>query len=190
MGFRLSKIYTRTGDNGTTGLGSGDRVAKYDPRVECFGETDELNSHIGLLSTLVDNAELLRQLTDIQHRLFDIGGELSLPGVITLSDEPVTSLEEWLDGMNDALRPLTNFILPGGSPAAAQTHICRTVARRTERKLCEFASTAGSEVNPASIAYLNRLSDYLFVLARFLNKESGFDDVLWKTAEQLKKDQT
>lgn len=189
MGFRLTKIYTRTGDDGTTGLGSGDRVAKYHPRVECYGETDELNSHIGLLSTFVDDPKLQGQLADIQHRLFDIGGELSLPGVITLDDLPVTALEGWLDQMNDSLAPLSNFILPGGSPAAAQAHICRVVARRAERRLCEFADLAKSddEINPVSIAYLNRLSDYLFVLARFLNKQCSAGDVLWKTADELKK---
>lgn len=189
MGFRLTKIYTRTGDTGSTGLGSGDRVAKYSPRVDCYGETDELSSHIGVLVTLTTNPELLRQLEDIQHRLFDIGGELSLPGVVSLDDQPITNLEEWLDLMNEALEPLSNFILPGGSPAAAQAHVCRTVARRAERRLCEFAATnhGEEEVNPNSIAYLNRLSDYLFVLARHLNKLSEVNDTLWKTAEQLKK---
>jgi cob(I)alamin adenosyltransferase len=158
--------------------------------VECYGETDELNSHIGVLATLIEDPNLLSQLVDIQHRLFDIGGELSLPGVISLGDEPVTALETWLDAMNDGLTPLSNFILPGGSPAAAQAHICRTVARRAERHLCEFADQANEDaagVNPVSIAYLNRLSDYLFVLARFLNKQSAVGDVLWKTAEELKK---
>lgn len=189
MGFRLTKIYTRTGDNGTTGLGSGARVPKYSLRVTCYGETDELNSFIGVLSTLVNSRDVLRQLIAIQHRIFDLGGELSLPGVVSLTDEPVSALEAWLDEMNESLPPLSNFILPGGGPAAAQAHVCRTVARRAERHLCELAEqTKGDEsVNPVSIAYLNRLSDYFFVLARYLNKETGVKDVLWVTSEQLKK---
>lgn len=189
MGFRLTKIYTRTGDTGTTGLGSGDRVAKYSLRVSCYGETDELNSFIGVLATVIENPNVLRQLTAIQHGIFDLGGELCLPGVVSLTEEPVLELEQWLDEMNESLKPLSNFILPGGSPAAAQAHVCRTVARRAERNLVELADSAiGDEaVNPVSIAYLNRLSDYFFVLARFINKEQAVDDILWKTSDKLKK---
>ena len=191
MGFRLTKIYTRTGDKGTTGLGNGNRVNKYDPRVACYGDTDELNSHVGVLLNYVEDATIRSQLTDIQHRLFDIGGELSLPGVVSLTSEPINQLENWLDDLNESLPPLSNFILPGGSIAASQANLCRTVTRRAERQLCEFADSLsesnGDQLNPASIAYLNRLSDYFFVLARYLNKVNNVDDVLWKTAEELKK---
>lgn len=178
MGHRLSKIYTRTGDAGTTGLGDGSRVDKDHPRVEAFGTVDELNSQIGLLLTEIDPAsEVAGDLTAIQHDLFDLGGELSIPGHRSLEPGQVERLETRLDALNADLPYLKEFILPGGCRAAALAHVARTVCRRAERRL--YSLSHDETINPAALQYLNRLSDYLFVLARHLNRAAGRDDVLW-----------
>lgn len=178
MGYRLSKIYTRTGDKGTTGLGDGSRVRKNDPRVEAYGTVDEINSVIGLLLA-GEVPEAVRDcLTDIQHDLFDLGGELSVPGFVAIDARYVSWLEQVLDRFNAELPPLAEFILPGGTAAAATCHLARTVCRRAERLVAGLAPEAG--INPEAIAYLNRLSDLLFVLSRALNAAAGVPDVLWK----------
>jgi cob(I)alamin adenosyltransferase len=178
MGHRLSKIYTRTGDNGTTGLGDGSRVPKDHARVEAYGTVDELNSVIGLVlaETLPDDIRAL--LTDVQHDLFDLGGELCVPGHGMLSEARITRLENILDDLNADLPMLKEFILPGGTRAAAYAHVARTVCRRAER--CTITLARTESVPPTSIKYLNRLSDLLFVLARALNKRAGEPDVLWQ----------
>ena len=178
MGKRLTKIYTRTGDDGTTGLGDGGRVDKDDPRIEAIGAVDELNSAIGLLLSDDVPKDIRTTLTDIQHRLFDIGGELSLPGHNTLQPKRVEELEQALDALNSELPALQEFILPGGSRAAASCHLARAICRRAERRVYRLARTAG--VNPATLKYLNRLSDLLFVMARSLNKQAGHPDVFWQ----------
>jgi len=178
MGYRLSRIYTRTGDKGTTGLGDGARVDKDSLRVEAYGTVDELNSLIGLLVTYKVPDVIAGQLADIQHDLFDIGGELSIPGHSVVADKQVERLEEFLDTLNADLEPLQEFILPGGTAAAAVCHLARTVCRRAERRVVSLAREG--TVNAASLRYLNRLSDLLFVLARSLNRAEGVKDVLWK----------
>ncbi len=178
MGHRLSKIYTRTGDDGTTGLGDGSRTAKDSLRVEAFGTVDELNSAIGVIATYTLPDDIRRELTAIQHDLFDIGGELSIPGHRVITDRQVERLEASLDRLNADLPPLKEFILPGGCPAAAACHLARTIGRRAERRLVSLAR--GETTNMASQRYLNRLSDLLFVMARSLNRVEGVDDVLWK----------
>jgi cob(I)alamin adenosyltransferase len=178
MGYRLSRIYTRTGDKGTTGLGDGTRVDKDSLRVEAYGAVDELNSLIGLLATYKLSDVIAVQLTDIEHDLFDIGGELSIPGHSVVSDQQVERLEVFLDTLNADLEPLQEFILPGGTTAAAVCHLARTVCRRAERRVVTLARE--EVVNAASLRYLNRLSDLLFVLARSLNRAEGIKDVLWK----------
>lgn len=178
MGHRLSKIYTRTGDKGTTGLGDGSRVDKDTPRIEAIGAVDELNAVMGLL--LAENLlEVIADyLTQIQHRLFDLGGELAVPGSSVLTAADVTSLEERLDELNEGLSPLKEFILPGGSPAAAICHLARTICRRAERRV--FTLSENESVPDVSLQFLNRLSDYLFVAARAINKSVHFKDVPWK----------
>ncbi len=186
---KLNKIYTRTGDDGTTGLVTGARVAKYDARVEAFGTVDEANSVIGLVR--LHTANLPHEdmmLMRIQNDLFDLGADLATPGTIFDAEDPacpwalriqpvqVTRLEEEIDAMNETLEPLNSFILPGGSPASAHLHLARTVVRRAERLAVE-ANAAGG-LNPAALTYLNRLSDHLFVLGRHLN-DHGRADVLW-----------
>ncbi len=178
MGYRLSKIYTRTGDKGSTGLGDGTRVDKDSLRVEAYGTVDELNSLIGLLVTYKVPDVIAGQLADIEHDLFDIGGELSIPGHTVVSDEQVERLEKFLDTLNAELEPLQEFILPGGTPAAAVCHLARTVCRRAERRVVSLARE--ETINAAGLRYLNRLSDLLFVLARSLNRAEGVKDVLWK----------
>jgi cob(I)alamin adenosyltransferase len=178
MGHRLSKIYTRTGDAGTTGLGDGTRVDKDHIRIEAFGTVDELNSVIGLLITECPAGDISDMLTDIQHELFDLGGELCIPGRVALKDAQVECLEQWLDALNTPLAPLKEFILPGGSRAAALCHLARTVCRRAERLCVGLNKT--SAVNAAGLKYLNRLSDLLFVMARVLNARMGCADVLWQ----------
>lgn len=178
MGHRLSRIYTRTGDGGDTGLGDGSRVAKDDARIEAIGTLDELNSALGLLLAAPLPTEVAELLTEVQHHLFDLGGELSLPGETLFPDGRATWLEQHLDRLNAPLAPLSEFILPGGTPAAAQCHVARTLCRRAERRLVRLAR--GQAVNPAALAYLNRLSDLLFVIARFLNREAGREDVTWR----------
>lgn len=179
MGNRLSKIYTRTGDEGTTGLGDGTRVRKDSARIEAFGAVDELNSAIGvLLAVPALPKEVVDCLTEVQHQLFDLGGELCMPGHEVLSAEPVAALEHVLDAFNDHLPPLKEFILPGGGAAAAACHLARTVARRAERRLWTLA---GQEpVSPHALHYLNRLSDLLFVLARVLARHERGSEVLWR----------
>jgi cob(I)alamin adenosyltransferase len=178
MGKRLTRIYTRTGDDGGTGLGNGGRVNKDDPRIEAIGAVDELNSAIGLLLSDAVPEDIRPTLTDIQHRLFDIGGELSLPGTNILDPGRVEVLEQAIDALNSDLPALEEFILPGGSRAAASCHLARAICRRAERRVYGLSRTAA--VNPATLKYLNRLSDLLFVMARSLNKQSGHPDVFWQ----------
>ena len=178
MGNRLTRVYTRTGDDGTTGLGDGRRIAKDAGRIETIGDIDELNSSIGVLLCNDIDAMSRRTLTDIQHSLFDLGGELSMPGTEVITDDRVTALEEQLDKLNSGLTPLKEFILPGGSSAAAACHLARAICRRAERHLHGLSKT--DTVNPASTRFLNRLSDLLFVLARHINKAAGIADVFWR----------
>lgn len=179
MGHRLSRIYTRTGDDGTTGLGDGQRVRKDDARVEAYGTVDEANSAIGLVLAVPDiPADVARCLTEIQHDLFDLGGELCIPGTQVIRAERIAELEAVLDRFNDPLPPLKDFILPGGGPAAAACHLARTVARRAER--CVWTLAAVEQVNVEVPRYLNRLSDLLFVLARVLARHEHGSEVLWR----------
>lgn len=178
MGHRLSKIYTRTGDDGTTGLGDGTRVPKDHARVEAFGAVDELNSAIGLLLSEPLPADIHACLTDVQNTLFDLGGELSIPGYSLLSEQRVTALERVLDELNSELPPLKEFILPGGTRAAALCHLARAVCRRAERRVFTLLRDAGQQ--HLSLIYLNRLSDLLFVIARSLNKTAGESETLWR----------
>ena len=179
MGNRLSKIYTRTGDDGTTGLGDGSRVPKDSARVEAYGTVDELNSVIGvLLAVPALPAEVTACLTEVQHELFDLGGELCIPGHRAVRAEHVARLERTLDDFNAALPPLKEFILPGGGPAAAACHLARTVARRAERRV--WALARSEAVAPELTQYLNRLSDLLFVLARVLARHERGTEVLWR----------
>ncbi len=178
MGHRLSKIYTRTGDDGTTGLGDGHRVDKDDLRVEAFGALDELNSCIGLILSQDLPADITALLRQVQHELFDAGGELSVPGHQTLTEAYCRRLENRLDQLNAGLSPLKEFILPGGSPAASHCHLARAVCRRAERRLVSL--NRQEAVNPATLRYLNRLSDLLFVLARHINRGQGIGDTLWQ----------
>ena len=177
MGNRLSKIYTRTGDDGTTGLGDGSRVEKDSLRVETFGTVDELNSLVGLIlaSDLDDNVR--NCLTRTQHELFDLGGELCMPGYTLVSEICVDQLETDLDNFNQDLPALKDFILPGGSESAARCHLARTVCRRAERLLVSLAKI--EDINEVSLRYLNRLSDLLFVVARVLARANGGSEVLW-----------
>jgi cob(I)alamin adenosyltransferase len=177
MGHRLSKIYTRTGDKGETGLGDGSRTPKDSLRVEAFGTVDELNSAVGLLlaASLPEGIEPL--LTRLQHELFDLGGELCMPGVTLIPESYVENLERDLDALNEDLPPLKDFILPGGSEAAARCHLARTICRRAERRIVSLVGM--EEVNPVSIRYLNRLSDFLFVAARVIARADGGSEVLW-----------
>lgn len=181
MGNRLSKIYTRTGDDGTTGLGDGSRINKDSLRVEAMGDVDELNSVIGIMLTEPVPEHLIGLLTQIQHDLFNVGGEICIPGYVILQQTRIDDLEEAIDHLNDELEPLKEFILPGGSKAAAYCHLARTVCRRAERKLVELHRN--ETVTDISLQYLNRLSDLLFVMCRTMNKEAGVLDVLWKNAQ-------
>ncbi len=179
MGNRLSKIYTRTGDDGTTGLGDGSRVPKDHLRMEAIGSVDELNSLIGLLITELNAGEPLRELfTAIQHDLFDLGGELSIPGYTIVEEARIEALEAELDALNEELPALKNFILPGGSRAAALCHLARAVCRRAER--CLVSLGREETLNAVGRHYLNRLSDLLFVSARTLARRDGGDEVLWQ----------
>ncbi len=178
MGHRLSKIVTRTGDAGTTGLGDGTRVAKDSVRIDAIGGIDELNSTLGLLLSEPLPDGVTRCLTSVQHDLFDLGGELSVPGYAAVTDAHVTRLEEAVERFNSDLGPLKEFILPGGTRAAAIAHVARTVCRRAERTLVRMA--AAEPVSDPVRRYVNRLSDLLFVLARTLNRAGGRTDVLWR----------
>ena len=178
MGNRLTRIYTRTGDDGTTGLADGSRVSKDAPRIDAIGAIDELNSAIGVLLA-EDLPDAVRaRLENVQHDLFDAGGELSVPGHVMMTDAHSQRLEDALDTFNAALPPLKDFILPGGSRPASLAHVARTVCRRAERAL--VALDKADTVAPPLLHYLNRLSDLLFVLARVLNRHAGHDDVLWQ----------
>ena len=179
MGNRLTQIATRTGDAGTTGLGDNTRVSKNSLRVHAMGDVDELNSHIGVL-LCEDMPEGIRTLlVEIQHQLFNLGGELSIPGFELLKPEAVLALDEALETYNATLPKLQEFILPAGSRAASLAHVCRTVARRAERHLVALGNEEAIKDTPRQ--YLNRLSDLMFVLARVLNRMNGGDDVYWKS---------
>ena len=177
MGNRLSKIYTRTGDDGSTGLGDGSRVGKDSARVSAYGTVDEANSCIGLLLASDMPADIRELLTRIQHQLFDLGGELCIPGHAAVFDSDIDALEARLDHYNDDLPALKEFILPGGGEAAARCHVARTVVRRAEREA--VALSRNEDVRPQAIRYLNRLSDLLFVLSRVLARASGHGEVVW-----------
>ena len=179
MGNRLSKIYTRTGDDGSTGLGDGTRVPKDDPRVEAYGTVDELNSTLGVLLAVPGiPADIAGSLVEAQHDLFDLGGELCLPGMAIMQDTQVARLEELAEEFNRDLPMLKEFILPGGTRPAAVAHLCRTICRRAERAMVRLHH---AEALPdAARRYVNRLSDLLFILGRLLNRAGGRGDVLWQ----------
>jgi len=179
MGHRLSRIYTRTGDDGSTGLGDGVRVPKEHLRVEAYGTVDEANSAIGVVLALAAlPADIAAALTDVQHDLFDLGGELCIPGHRAITAQYTERLEQTLDRFNANLPPLKDFILPGGGPAAAACHLARTVARRAERRVWALARV--ENVAPEVPQYLNRLSDLLFVIARVLARHENGSEVLWR----------
>lgn len=190
MGFRLSKIYTRTGDKGETGLADGRRVGKDHPRIEAIGELDTLNSQLGLLLAGLDEAaatwpglkEVSEVLSPCQHRLFDLGGELAMPEYQALQQVEVQRLEAAIDSWNEEVGPLENFILPGGSRLIAQAHVCRSLARSSERR-CQHLN-AVEPLRAEGLAYVNRLSDLLFVAARVIAKRQGIAEVLWKAADK------
>jgi cob(I)alamin adenosyltransferase len=178
MGNRLSKIYTRTGDDGTTGLGDGSRVAKDSVRVEAYGTVDEANSAIGLILAVDVLPENIRKcLVQVQHDLFELGGELCIPGHSAVKQEFIDRLESDLDGFNEDLPMLKEFILPGGGPAAAACHLARTIVRRAERRVGTLAGN--QDIRPETGKYLNRLSDLLFVIARVLARAESGQEVLW-----------
>lgn len=178
MGNRLSKIVTRTGDAGTTGLGDGSRVSKDDLRIEAIGEVDELNSSLGVVLSEALPEAIREALIGVQHDLFDLGGELCLPGTQRIGEAHIARIESLVEDFNTSLRPLKEFILPGGSRPAALAHLSRTVCRRVERRLVHLGSQEA--VSDMSRKYLNRLSDLLFVLGRALNVAAGGGDVLWE----------
>jgi len=179
MGNRLSRIYTRTGDDGTTGLGDGTRVPKEHPRVEAYGSVDEASSAIGMVLAVPGLPNAVTEcLVEVQHELFDLGGELCIPGHRAITDAHVTRLEHALDGFNEPLPPLKEFILPGGGAAASACHLARTITRRAERRVWELART--EPMAPPVAQYLNRLSDLLFVVARVLARHESGSEVLWR----------
>ena len=178
MGNRLSKIYTRTGDKGDTGLGDGSRVDKDHIRVEAFGTVDELNSIIGMILAHKIPNEITVCLNKVQHHLFDLGGELCIPGHNALDDSYISYLERTLDGFNENLPNLKEFILPSGGHATSACHLARTVCRRAERRVVTLAK--GETISPLSLRYLNRLSDLLFVIARVLARHENGSEVLWQ----------
>ncbi|MEO8011196.1 MAG: cob(I)yrinic acid a,c-diamide adenosyltransferase [Dokdonella sp.] len=178
MGNRLSKIYTRTGDDGTTGLGDGTRVAKDSARVAAYGTVDELNSALGVVLACEIADDIRTVLTRVQHELFNLGGELCVPGMALVQAAEITRLETELDGFNENLPALKEFILPGGGLAAAHCHLARTICRRAERDVISLAH--GESVRTEATQYLNRLSDLLFVLARVLARASEHGEVLWQ----------
>jgi cob(I)alamin adenosyltransferase len=185
VGNRLSKIYTRTGDDGTTGLGDGSRVPKDSLRVDAYGTVDELNSTIGMVLACEGVDDAVREtLTQVQHELFDLGGELCIPGMAMIEDADITRLEESLDGFNEPLPPLKDFILPGGGMAASCCHLARTVCRRAERQV--IALSRVEDIRPQAQRYLNRLSDLLFVLGRVLARAGGHGEVLWQHERRRK----
>ena len=176
--MRLTKIYTRTGDRGTTRLGDGTEIEKDNPRMEAIGTVDEVNSLIGLVLAMGVPSPMDDYLVQIQHRLFDLGGELSVPGYTAIRDDHVTQLEQQLDSLNAGLPPLEEFILPGGTRAAASCQLARSVCRRAERRLVRLSGQ--KELNSSVLKYLNRLSDLLFVMARALNQAEGTPETLWQ----------
>ena len=178
MGHRLSKIYTRTGDKGTTGLGDGSRVDKDGLWVEAYGTVDELNSFIGVILSYDLPEEVSTCLSAVQHDLFDVGGELCIPNYKIITDAYITRLENQLDAFNADLPMLKDFILPAGTPSVAHCHVARTVCRRAERRVVTLMREA--EINTQTVAYLNRLSDLLFVIARVLIRAEGKTEVLWE----------
>lgn len=188
MGFRLSKIYTRTGDKGETGLGDGRRVPKDHPRVEAIGDVDTLNSQLGLLlaglnahrSECPGLTDIIEVLEPCQHRLFDLGGELAMPIYQALNIAEIERLEAAIDRWNEEVGPLENFILPGGSTLIAQAHVCRSLARSAERRCQQL--NALEPLAGAGLAYINRLSDLLFVAARLIAKRQGVAEILWQAA--------
>jgi len=183
MGHRLSKIYTRTGDDGTTGLGDGSRVPKTHARIEAYGTVDEANSAIGVILAVPNLPPAVAEaLTQIQHELFDLGGELAVPGYRAIQDSHIDQLEQCLDRFNEPLPPLKEFILPGGGPAAAACHVARAITRRAERNAWALAQS--ETVAPEVTRYLNRLSDLLFVVARVLARHENGQEVLWKRKEK------
>ena len=175
---RLTRIYTRNGDDGTTGLAGGERVAKEHARIEAIGCIDELNASVGLLRAADIETSMDGLLEAIQHRLFDLGGELAMPGTELLLASHTTAIEQALDDYNADLPPLAEFILPGGNEAAARCHLARTICRRAERELLRLSRV--EPVNSASITYLNRLSDLFFVLARTLARRGGGEEITWR----------
>ena len=178
MGNRLTKIVTRTGDDGTTGLGDGSRTHKGSARIQAIGDVDELNSNLGLLLSESLAIYIREQLLQVQHDLFSLGGELSIPGHRVITQDQVFRLDRLIEDFNTGLAPLKEFILPGGSRAAAQAHVCRSVCRRAERSLVNLKDDEASGV--AAKQYLNRLSDWLFVLARVLNQQAASDEEYWQ----------
>lgn len=178
MGNRLSKIVTRTGDAGTTGLATGGRVAKTDPRIEAIGSIDELNSQLGVLLAMELPKDVRAALAPLQHALFDLGGELSMPGETVLQAAHVSQLEQAVEQLNAELPPLKDFVLPGGKPAAASAHLARAISRRVERRLWALHDVA--PVNGAALQFMNRLSDLLFVAARRLARADGGKEVIWE----------
>ena len=184
MGNRLSKIYTRTGDEGTTGLGDGTRVPKDAARVEAYGTVDEANSTIGMVLAVPGLPPAIATcLTAVQHDLFDLGGELCIPGMTLVTDAQIERLEQELDAFNDPLPALKDFILPGGGPAAAACHLARTVVRRAERRvwtLSALEADGAQPLSPVPARYLNRLSDLLFVVARVLARHENGSEVIWR----------
>lgn len=178
MANRLSKIYTRGGDRGSTSLGDGQRVDKDHPRIECIGCVDELNSALGLLRAEALAADLDHVLFEMQHRLFDLGGELAVPGRTAIESHDVSQLEQHIDRLNAELPPLEEFILPAGGRAAAVAHLARTACRRAERRVHALGRVEA--INPQALAYLNRLSDLLFVIARTLARGEASGEVLWQ----------
>jgi len=180
MPMRLTTIYTRSGDSGQTGLADGSRLPKDHPRIEAIGSVDELNSALGVVLAQSLPATVATSLLAVQQRLFDIGGTLALPGLSTLAlaEHEVTTLEQQLDSMNQQLPPLREFILPGGTPAAAHCQLARSICRRAERDLLRLEHS-GAAIDRIALRYLNRLSDLLFVTARYLNHEAGCSEPLW-----------
>ena len=178
MGNRLSKIYTRTGDAGQTGLAGGERVDKDSPRIEAIGTVDELNSAIGLIRAAAIPTSIEAHLAAIQHDLFDLGGELALPDHPAIDDDDIRRLESWLDELNEPLPALKEFILPAGGTATAHCHLARAICRRAERRV--YSLSRDEQCNPAMLAYLNRLSDLLFVMARCLVRHERGEEVFWR----------
>ncbi len=177
MGNRLSKIYTRTGDDGSTGLGDGSRTGKDSLRVNAYGTVDEANSAIGVLLAVDLPEDVRKLLTTIQHQLFDLGGELCIPGHAAIHGADIDALEQHLDRYNDDLPPLKDFILPAGGEGAARCHLARTIVRRAERETVALARV--EDIRAEAVRYLNRLSDLLFVLSRVLARAGGHGEVLW-----------